>query len=66
MLQVLSKLDLRISDTMIEKIASAAEGAVLHLLRQIRLKRLKIGETEGGRLNSVVCNGYTDSGKAFQ
>jgi hypothetical protein len=66
MLQVLSKLDLRISDAMIEKIASATEGAILQLLRQIRLKSLKIGEAEGGRLSSIVANGCTDPGEAFQ
>jgi transcription elongation factor len=78
MLQVLSKLDLRISDTMIEKIASATEGTILHLLTQFRLKSLKslkslknvktvkTAEAEGGSLNSIACNGSTDSGKVFQ
>jgi hypothetical protein len=48
---------------MIEKIASATEGVVLRLLTQIRLK---VGDAEETHLNSIVCNDYIDSGKAFQ
>jgi hypothetical protein len=48
---------------MIEKIASATDGAVLHLLTQIRLK---IEEAEEIRLKSIFCNDTFDSGKAIQ
>jgi hypothetical protein len=62
MLQVLRKLGLSISDTMIEKIASAADDAILNLLTQISLK---VGEAEGDHLDSTLLSGCTDSSKAF-
>jgi hypothetical protein len=51
--KVLSKLDIGISDAMIENIVSGKTDVVLNLLTEIRLE---IGKTKGGQLKDNGCS----------